>query len=207
MILTKRRPRYPGGQTMADWLPVLAGRRRPSRSTPLEVRFWALVNLDGPVHPTLGTACWLWTGHERKGYGFICERRQKRSAHRYGWELRNGPVPAGLFVLHRCDTPLCVNPAHLFVGTQRENLDDCVRKGRWRVPRGEGHPHARLTEELVREIRRRYRPRHPADGITAMAEEFGVAVPTVSQAARGVHWAHVGAERVPPCPPEPCGAG
>jgi hypothetical protein len=79
--------------------------------------------------------CWLWTGAKDVGnYGRLgCVLRGKHrslSVHRTIWEMANGPVPEGLFVCHHCDTPACVNLKHLFLGTQYDNMNDMVRKGR-----------------------------------------------------------------------------
>lgn len=89
-------------------------------------RFWAKVNkTDG---------CWLWTASTTRGYGQVAFRADGRFvmvyAHRLSWELSYGGIPAGLSVLHRCDTPRCVRPDHLFLGTQRDNLTDARQKGR-----------------------------------------------------------------------------
>lgn len=87
------------------------------------------------------SGCWEWQlGKDRVGYGRLKVQLGSRSefrytsAHRYAWELFRGPIPAGLNVLHRCDNRPCCNPAHLFLGTQKENIDDMHRKGRG--PRG-----------------------------------------------------------------------
>lgn len=98
------------------------------------------------------SSCWLWHGClNNKGYGTVTRRRhgKKRNylAHRYSYELRNGPVPDGLCVLHKCDIPRCVNPDHLFLGTQADNIKDCVAKGR--SPRGEQHGRAKLSDADV----------------------------------------------------------
>jgi hypothetical protein len=84
------------------------------------------------------SGCWIWTGSlHYKGYGMIAKRRGNKfkptTAHRESWEMHKGPIPAGLFVLHRCDVRCCVNPNHLFVGTAKDNTHDMIRKGRARL--------------------------------------------------------------------------
>ena len=77
------------------------------------------------------TGCWLWAGRmSGNGYGQASGRRGK-PAHRLSYESRHGPIPPGMVIMHRCDTPLCVNPAHLRVGTQADNVRDMYIKGRW----------------------------------------------------------------------------
>lgn len=74
--------------------------------------------------------CWEWQGPTNHGYGYIRIDGPKRYMHRFSWELHNGEITDGLFVLHKCDNPSCVNPDHLFLGTQRDNVYDCIAKGR-----------------------------------------------------------------------------
>ena len=99
----------------------LKGRHRP----PVADRFQ-----EGYLpEPTSG--CWLWKrAINSAGYGLIGKEGKLYTAHRISWELHNGPIPEGIQVCHKCDVKYCVNPDHLFLGTQKDNMDDAVRKGR-----------------------------------------------------------------------------
>lgn len=156
-------------------------------------RFWAKVAKDD--------GCWLWTGSTSRGYGYFSIGGRLRSAHRVSWSLEHGPIPAGLYVLHRCDVRACVRPAHLFLGTQVDNMRDCVAKGRHafgdrsgarthphRVPRGERNGHAKLTEDAVRAIRAAY-----ASGVSqsVIAREARIDQSAVSLIVTGRRWKHV----------------
>lgn len=82
------------------------------------------------------SGCWIWTGALKgKGYANTGTYRNTQRGHRVTWELRNGPIPKGLMVLHRCDVRCCVNPDHLFLGTARDNILDAIAKGRAHPPR------------------------------------------------------------------------
>lgn len=149
-----------------------------------EERFWAKVDKSGD--------CWLWTGQRvRNGYGhFFIERgRSSVKAHRFSYELANGPVPARLLVLHRCDNPPCVRPDHLYAGTPQDNMDDKMSRGRAGFAHGEQLPHSILTDAQIREIRRRYRPRVVT--LEALANEYGTSVTNVSNIIHRKRWAHV----------------
>jgi hypothetical protein len=109
------------------------------RSRPIVSRFWEKVRKGESSN-----SCWLWTasglgGGKNQFYGqFTITRDGKQYhtyAHRVSWELHNGPIPDGLSVLHKCDTPRCVNPAHLFLGTHTDNMRDAAAKHRLSVPR------------------------------------------------------------------------
>lgn len=100
--------------------------------------------------------------------------------HRY-WTLHKGDIPDGLNVLHRCDTPCCVNPEHLFIGTQTENIHDMERKNRSYHPAGEKHGRAILTEQQVREIR-------AAPTTRGLAEKYGVSKHLIKYARRAGTW-------------------
>lgn len=76
------------------------------------------------------TGCWIWSGAVQHAYGKFRIGLKEVRAHRASWEIHKGPIPDGMSVLHQCDTPLCVNPDHLFIGTQQENMNDRKTKGR-----------------------------------------------------------------------------
>jgi Autographiviridae endonuclease len=154
-----------------------------ARVLPEAQRFWALVDKRGPDE------CWPWLaaiGHG--GYGaFTRDGRRQVGAHRMAYELAYGPVPIGKNACHRCDKPSCCNPAHLFSGTDAENIADRDAKGRTQL--GERHWLAKLTEDDIRSIR----ARHAADGVsqTALAAEYGVTQATVSAIILRKTWRYV----------------
>ena len=89
----------------------------------------------GHIEPEPNSGCWLWIGHDdgHKGYGRVETPDGPRTqAHRAAWMAFVGPIPDGLFVLHRCDNTRCVNPGHLFLGKSIDNVRDCIAKGRFR---------------------------------------------------------------------------
>jgi hypothetical protein len=149
----------------------------------LEDRFWEKVEkTDG---------CWLWTGVVKGWYGRIRRGRAADGdvgAHRFSYELHCGPIPSGMFVCHRCDNPRCVNPDHLFVGTQRDNMRDKIKKHRGNNPRGEQLPQSILTESLVLEARRICRTQKD---MTAFAGAHGVTYSCVYDAVKMRRWKHI----------------
>lgn len=142
-------------------------------------RFWTYVNKS--------KTCWLWTGGKSsRGYGFFWLKTKSTSAHRVSFFLAHGTLPASLDVLHRCDVPLCVNPAHLFLGTQRDNGRDMAEKGRSLF--GEKHNQAKLTELEVVEIRRK---RANGFALKELADEFCVTGTLISYICNRKIWRHI----------------
>jgi hypothetical protein len=145
---------------------------------------WALSQADCGAE----TDCWPWRGtYFSDGYGRI----RNHHAHRVMWSLVHGYEPSpDLLVRHTCDNPPCVNPRHLVLGTSLDNNRDMVSRGRGRYPgyrgRGEANGNARLTQDQVAEIRRRY----AAGGVRQvdLAAEFGVSQPMIGYIVRGEHW-------------------
>lgn len=132
--------------------------------------------------PEPNTCCWLWTGWlTAKGYGhFTTQTPAGKIASRVSWFLHNGQIPKGLNVCHKCDTPACVNPDHLFLGTQAENMLDARLKGRtW----------AKLTDEQVREILRKFEAGGTKKGL---AREYGVHEKTIKRITDGEWWRTIG---------------
>lgn len=133
--------------------------------------------------------CWTWTAGTVEGYGTLRYRTRKYKAHRVSYEINVGPIPDGLWVLHTCDNPICVNPRHLFLGTVQDNNRDKMQKGRHRAPKGEEHPHHILTEDKVRQIRQMWQTGNYTQ--IEIGHVVGMSNVTVSQVVRGDTWKHV----------------
>lgn len=170
-------------------------------------RFWAKVfKTDG---------CWFWTGRSNGyGYGRITMSGRIEMAHRASWMMSHGSIPEGMYVCHTCDTPPCVNPAHLFLGTHADNMKDAASKGRmrkradhpmlngaaasgdrngmrkmpYRHARGERTGVAVLTEQKVREIRAL---RDAGVRGRIIAADYGICMATVYRIGGRQFWAHV----------------
>lgn len=177
------------------------------RPTP-EERFWRNVNKSGPTMPGMDSACWEWTAHRRGlGYGEMWVNGRNVVTHRFSFALANGPIPAGLFVCHRCDNPPCVNPDHLFLGTHDDNMADRSAKGRQAkgdrqgarlhpetVVRGEAHHSAKLSEADVLAIRARSLS---GETMLKLSKEYRVDHATVRRIVTGHTWKHLPANIAP----------
>lgn len=149
--------------------------------------------------------CWLWIGAIRGGdckYGNIRMGKKRILAHRLSWEIHFGKIPINKLVLHKCDNPACVNPEHLFIGTQLDNIQDRVSKDRSAkgkthkcfvhpelVYRGESCHFSRLTEKDVKEIRRKYIPRKYST--YKLAKEYNVTATCIYAIVRNISWKHI----------------
>lgn len=119
--------------------------------------------------PVSESGCWLWIGSiNAHGYGGMRANEKTYAAHRYSWERKFGAIPAGAHVCHKCDTPSCVNPDHLFLGSNRDNVADRENKGRG--PQAERHPRARLSDLDVAAIRT------SQDRRRAIAARYGISI-------------------------------
>lgn len=149
------------------------------------------------------TGCWLFTGTlTRAGYGQLympgetLRSGSRQLAHRVSWRLYRGPIPEGMAVLHHCDTPACVNPDHLFLGSHTDNMRDMHRKGRSVSQvkpelhaRGERQHLAKLTADQVLEIRHLRSVEHL--GLSQIGDQFGVTKSAVWAIVNGRTWRHV----------------
>lgn len=143
------------------------------------------------VIPAAINECWEWQGHRsNRGYGILLvggRRGRQVPAHRIAYELTYGLIPDGIAVCHRCDNPPCVNPAHLFLGTQQDNIRDMVKKRRH--VHGEKHRSCKLCPDDVRLIRQLYARGNIST--LKLANRFGVAVGTVKAILQGRTWKYV----------------
>lgn len=142
------------------------------------------------THPEPNSGCWLFTGAvHRDGYGCInVSGKRKAWAHRVAWQVAHGPIPTGKLVCHTCDVRCCVNPDHLFIGTNDDNVNDMLRKQRH--ARGERNGLSKLTENAVAEIRALYASRTPGKkwGLAELSRKHGVRQTTIDAAAKGKTW-------------------
>ncbi len=166
-----------------DTLPP-AGRIKPWHGKTTTQRFWSYINRLG------ADDCWMWTGPlvgaPPMYYGSMWWGGRRIHAHRISWMLHRGGIPPGLWVLHRCDVPLCVNPRHLFTGTNRDNVQDRHKKGR--SAKGERVTLSKLKNRDVLEIRERYRK---GEAVKTIARSHDVWDTTVYDIVRYTTWKHL----------------
>lgn len=156
--------------------------------TPKDIaRFWSKVAMTSDPDK-----CWEWTAsRRRRGYGQFNLNGKILTSHRLAWELTKGEITGGLFVCHQCDNPSCCNPSHLFLGTNNDNVQDMVKKGRQapgeiKSRQGEKHGQHKLTAEQILSIRERY----SKGGISQrkLAKEFFVTQANIWHIVNGMTW-------------------
>lgn len=171
--------------------------------TSVSKKFWSFIDGRTP------SECWLWIGpRSGHGYGSFAFSGKQVMAHRFAYELAHGAIPPGKLVCHRCDIHLCCNPAHLFLGTHKDNSQDAVRKGRLigprnpacgkyngavihneRMSRGEKNARCKMTTEKVIALRARY-----AVGdlnFVQLGLLFDITPEQARNIARRLHWRHI----------------
>lgn len=143
---------------------------------------------EAKIMPEPNSGCWLWYGaYQRNGYGVFYKGRYSLIlAHRASWIVYNGQdIAPDIYVCHRCDNPACVNPAHLFLGTARDNSVDCAKKGRSRLQRYDFmRPLQKLTLDDVRAIRSEFPDGLKGRGVTALAKRYNVSPQTMRSVLR-----------------------
>jgi DNA-binding XRE family transcriptional regulator len=149
---------------------------------PIEPRFWGkVIKKDG---------CWQWSGSKSSdGYGSFSIAHKMYGAHRISWEIHYGQIPQGKHVLHKCDTPECVNPEHLFLGTHKENMRDMFSKGRRKHARGIRNGLAKLNDIKVKEIRRLHKTGKYTQN--KIAAKFKVSRQVIGAILKKKTWTHV----------------
>ncbi|MEW6626581.1 MAG: HNH endonuclease signature motif containing protein [Pseudomonadota bacterium] len=140
--------------------------------------FWTRLS-----EPT-ASGCREWQGYRlANGYGQVKRAGRSYQAHRYAWEEMNGPIPLGMIICHRCDNRACCNPDHLWLGTNKQNSEDMVRK--WRAPNGERGGQAKLSNDQVKAIREDTRT------TKEIAADYNVHWSSIAGIKAGKTWRHI----------------
>ena len=135
--------------------------------------------------------CWIWqASKDKNGYGFIKEEkgRKQLKVHRASYELFKGKIPNGLFVLHICDEPRCCNPDHLWIGTAKENTEDCINKNRRKDDKGSKNPMSKLNEDLVKELKKKFLN---GERTIDLSKKYKIPYKTLEKIRQNLTWRHV----------------
>lgn len=158
----------------------VAFRNKSITLTPQQVFF---KNMSKENHPN---GCWIYKVGKR--YGKMKIGDKCISAHRFSYEFHKGKIEEKMVICHTCDNKLCVNPNHLFIGTQKDNIQDMLSKDRANRPKGSRHHWSQLNEKQVLEIKERL---YKYEGVTQLAKEFGVSHCVVEQIRIRKSWKHI----------------
>ena|GEM_PF-1626953 len=171
----------------------------------LELRFLAKTKRADAPRPGMTTPCLEWTaGWQRGGYGAFWFGGKMGKAHRVAWEMKHGPIPNGLHVLHKCDNPPCVDEEHLFLGTHADNMHDMFRKERRVAARGDSSGPRLYPERMARvgekngnarlgdaDIPRIFQLRALGWTLQRIGSEFGISLQSIHRILNRRQWAHV----------------
>lgn len=162
---------------------VTANRNKLAAKKPIEIFY------KNALIPENKDECWIWQKQKSNRYGYMTINGAKSiGAHRFSYEYFHGEIPEGMMICHKCDTPKCVNPKHLFLGTSQDNTDDKMRKKRHKCKNGEEHGHSKLTESQVREIKLKLK-----EGIfqRVIGLEYNVKQTCIYKIKHEITWSHV----------------
>jgi hypothetical protein len=181
-------------QKRGEYCPAHYEQKRSGKTLkPLQLQYHGLTEEARFLKRTVvdeQTGCWNWTGSVMK-VGWHGQWRNAAGniepTHRAAWRLFKSPIPKGVSICHKCDNPICVNPAHLFIGSQADNMKDMWAKGRARPKSsiGECHGMSKVTSEIVKEIR------SSSETGMALAEKFGISATTVCDIKKRRTWNHI----------------
>lgn len=136
--------------------------------------------------PIPESGCIVWTSTVgSNGYPFLEHRGKIIYLHKYVYKMINGPIPKGLWILHKCDVKSCINPNHLYAGTPTQNAQDRERRGRGNPPKGSEHVFSKLNDDIVRDVR------NSSESNYALGIKYGVARATIRNARNRKTWKHV----------------
>lgn len=152
---------------------------RTQGKKPILERFWSKVTIPADIDK-----CWEWmAGQKNFGYGAFKGEGKTVQAHRFSWELANGPITDNSYVLHKCDNPKCVNPSHLYLGTHADNTRDMMDRKRY--SRGERHHQSKLNQAMVADIREKA---GKGQSFVSLAKEYGISRTTIANAVKRISW-------------------
>lgn len=147
----------------------------------------ALKRFEANYVPVTESGCWLWTGSSRKGYGRLRYQSKMLGAHRFSYLMFKGEIPKGLFVCHRCDVTECVNPDHLFLGTNSENLKDAFNKGRLSSKKGILNNANKYTTEQIASFKKVLAD-NPSKSVAYLANRLSIPRTTLSALKHNYRW-------------------